>query len=218
MIEIFAKVSNSKVLNLSKKVLGNKMDNSITKVIFKEIAEEGQLLKKYVVFCGPDSKIFLFPLNSEDNSFIVTTNITHLSGNWQMLYLATNSEISEDGTIDDNYKVYISNSTTFQITDNFLEGNIGEEALDENLQVIYDELNKTVIYLNSDEFKQDLINNLHLSSDDVETISNSLKNDETFRNAVTPERGQDYWTPDDVKSIEDYCKNYIDTEILGGVH
>jgi hypothetical protein len=217
MIEIFAKVSNSKVLNLSKKVLGNKMDNSITKVIFKEIAEEGQLLNKYVVFCGPDSKIFLFHLNSEDNSFIVSTSITHLSGNWQMLYLATNGEISEDGSIDDNYKVYISNSTTFQITDNFLDGNIDESVLDENLQVIYDELNQTVIYLKSDEFKEELIQNLHLSDEDVQVIINSLKNDEQFKSTITPERGKDYWTPDDVRTIEDYCKNYIDTNILGGV-
>ena len=32
----------------------------------------------------------------------------------------------------------------------------------------------------------------------------------------TPERGVDYWTQTDITTIENYCKNYIDAEILGG--
>lgn len=32
----------------------------------------------------------------------------------------------------------------------------------------------------------------------------------------TPVRGTDYWTDEDVSAIETYCKNYIDTELLGG--
>ena len=33
---------------------------------------------------------------------------------------------------------------------------------------------------------------------------------------TTPTKGTDYWTSEDIAQIESYCKNYIDTELLGG--
>lgn len=32
----------------------------------------------------------------------------------------------------------------------------------------------------------------------------------------TPERGVDYWTTADQNSVKSYCKDYIDTDLLGG--
>lgn len=35
----------------------------------------------------------------------------------------------------------------------------------------------------------------------------------------TPQRGTDYWTSQDISAIEQYCANYIDTnitQVLGG--
>ena len=32
---------------------------------------------------------------------------------------------------------------------------------------------------------------------------------------TTPTKGTDYWTSEDIAQIESYCKNYIDTELLG---
>lgn len=34
--------------------------------------------------------------------------------------------------------------------------------------------------------------------------------------AITPVRGTDYWTADDISTMESYIDNYIDTVILGG--
>lgn len=230
MFEVKAKILKNKNINLSNNVfggnvLGNKMDNGILKVIFTDIPEEGNLINKYVAFCKPDGDIFLLPLNKEDNSFIVTTTISSIPGTWQFLYLSTGAEII-DGEINTDYKVFLSNSSTFIIKDNYLDDTIENEIPDENLKTVYEELNKTVIYLNSDEFKNDLIENLHISEEDIQLIINSLKNDEAFKETLkgepgepgyTPKRTIDYWTTEDILAIENYCKEYIDTEILGGV-
>ena len=188
MIEIYGQITSDKNFKLNKKNFGNKMDNSIAKVILNEITEEGDLLNKYVAFYSPIDEIFLFPLNSEDNSFIITTTITQYPGNWRILYLSTNKEIKE-GNIDTNYKVFISNSTDFTITDNFLDDTIEEVIVDENLEIVYESLQQTIVYLNSDDFKEDLINNLHISESDIETITNNIKNDEAFKEELRGEPG-----------------------------
>ena len=39
------------------------------------------------------------------------------------------------------------------------------------------------------------------------------------QDGYTPQRGTDYWTSQDIASIEQYCSNYIDTHInqaIGG--
>lgn len=33
---------------------------------------------------------------------------------------------------------------------------------------------------------------------------------------AVPQRGTDYWTTADQNSVKNYCKDYIDTELLGG--
>ena len=188
MREITAKVLNNKSILLSNKNFGNKMDNSITKVIFTDIEDNANLLNKYVAFYSPSSNIFLFPLNSEDNSFIVTSNLTNEAGLWSMIYLATNTEIVE-GNIDSEYKSFVSNAIDFSIEDNFLDDTIEEPIVDENLSIIYEQLEMTINYLNSDEFKEDLINNLHISESDIQLIINNLKNDEDFRADMKGEDG-----------------------------
>ena len=46
MIEITAKVLENKNLTLSNKNFGNKYDNSVRKVVFSEICENGNLINK----------------------------------------------------------------------------------------------------------------------------------------------------------------------------
>jgi hypothetical protein len=257
MFEIYGQITDDKSFKLDKKVFGNKLDNSISKVIINSISEEGNLKNKYVAFYSPKKDLFLFPLNSEDNSFIITTTITQHPGSWKILYLSTNSEIV-DGVIDTDYKVFISNVSDFSITDNFLDETIEDVIPDENLKIIYEQLEQTVIYLNSDDFKEDLINSLHISESDLNKIITDLKSDEEFKSEIkgekgdkgdpgkdftyedfteeqleslrgqdgdpgkdgedgkTPIRGTDYWTESDILEIQNYCKNYIDSEILGG--
>ena len=94
MIEITAKVLENKNITLSNKNFGNKYDNSVRKVVFSEICENGNLLNKYAAFLSPANEIFLFPLRSEDNSFIVSTNITKEAGAWKLIYLSTNKYLS----------------------------------------------------------------------------------------------------------------------------
>lgn len=188
MIITNAKVLENKILTLSKKNLGNKYDNSVNKVVFTDICEPGDLLNKYVAFLSPADEIFLFPLNQEDNSFLVTTSITQLAGTWRMLYLATNTEISEEGEIDTNYKVFVSNSTDFTITENYLSDILEEVIVDENLKIIYEELEQQILYLSSEEFKNELISQLRISEEDINTITNNLKQDEEFKNEI---KGQD---------------------------
>ena len=50
MVEIISKVLDNKNITLSNKNLGNKYDNSVRKVIFSEICENGNLLNKYSYF------------------------------------------------------------------------------------------------------------------------------------------------------------------------
>lgn len=190
MIEVLAQVSSNKNITLSKKSFGNKLDNSITKVIFNDICEDGNLSNRYVAFLSPKSEIFLFPLNSKDNSFIVTYTITKYAGTWRMVYLATNTPISEDGNIDYDYKVFVSNNAEFTITENFLTDIIEEPIIDENLEIIYEQLNQTIIYLNSDDFKEELIQNLHISDEDLNKIMENLKSDEEFKEDLRGEDGK----------------------------
>lgn len=41
------------------------------------------------------------------------------------------------------------------------------------------------------------------------------------QDGYTPQRGTDYWTSSDISAIEQYCANYIDTNItqaIGGAY
>jgi len=192
MIEIKAQVLSSKAIKLSKNVFSNKLENSTTKVIFDSIEENANLLNKYVAFLNPNGEVFLFPLNKEDNSFIVTTAITKIDGVYSMLFLSTNSEFNEETgeLLDPNFKTYISNPTKFTINSNFLdEESLEEPEVDPNILNVWEEINQTIIYLNSESFQEEIINNLHISESDIETITNNLKNDETFKEAIKGEDG-----------------------------
>lgn len=192
-IEIKARLLPSKAISLSKNIFGNKMENSVTKIVFSEIEENANLLNKYVMVLTPEDKSYLIPLDPEDNSFIVTLDITRIDGVYTMLFLSTNSQYNEETgeLLDPNFKTYVSNPTTFKINYNFLsEENLQEPECDPNLLNLFESMNQTVIYLNSEEFKQTLIDSLHLSEEDIQTITNNLKNDEEFKEALKGEDGE----------------------------
>ena len=211
---IKAKILPSKSISLSKSVFANKMENSVTKIVFEEIEENANLLNKYVSIFSPNGEAFLIPLNPEDNSFIVTYDITRIDGSYTMLYISTNSQFNlETGElVDPNFKTYVSNQTTFKINSNFLnEENLQEPEVDPNILNIWETMNQTVVFLNSEEFKQELIDSLHLSAEDIETIINNLKNDEEFKEEIKGEKGEDG------KSIYEEWLNqnkYIDGESI----
>lgn len=223
MIEIKAQVLDNKNIKLSSKNFGNKYDNSIRKVIFNSIDESANLNNKYVAFLNPSSDIFLFPLNSEDNSFIVTSTITKQAGTWKMIYLATNTAIV-DGVIDYGYKVFVSNAVDFTITENFLTDAIEEPIIDENLAIIYEKLDQTIIYLNSKEFKEELMEYFYLSDENIETIAENLKKDTEFQEIIKGEDGTDgkslyeEWLNQNTYSLNERLgidsKFYINRDIL----
>ena len=250
MVNIYASILD-KNISLSSNNFGNKYDNGVRQVIFNSIEDNGNLTNKYVAFLNPNDDFFLLPLN-EENSFIVTTNLTLIAGKWTMLYIATNNEIV-DGQLDDTYKSYVSNVVSFNITDNFIDDRIEEIVEDENLKIWYETLEQTIAYLSGDTFResvvQEVLDKFELTEQNINQITTTLKNDKTFKQEVkgdkgdkgdkgepgytpqkgvdyfdgtdgqdgyTPVRGTDYWTAEDIQTIKDYCKNYIDTDIIGG--
>lgn len=48
------------------------------------------------------------------------------------------------------------------------------------------------------------------TEEDYETLKG--EKGDTGKDGRTPVRGVDYWTDNDIKAIQDYCKNYIDTQ------
>lgn len=220
MLTITAQLLDNKSIKLSKKNFGNKLDNSITKVIFNEIAEAGNLNNKYVAFLSPTSEIFLFPLNS-DNSFIVTYTITQYAGAWRMLYLATNTAI-EEGAIDNDYKVYVSNSIDFTITENFLTDIIEQPIIDDNLEIIYEQLNQEILYLSSEGFKDEIaemvLANFELTEEQIGQIADNLKNDEEFKESVKGQSLYEYWLKDAIYNKNDRVnsslKFYINKDLI----
>lgn len=154
MREIIITIDENKSINISNTDFGNLYDNKTTKVKFEldELYED--IANKYVALRRPDQTVIIFPLD-DDNSFIISNSISNHPGSWSILFLGTNTEIDEDGDIDNTGRVIVSDEAIFNITNNFLTDPVPtEEEIDENLKVIYDDLNQTVIYLKSEEFKE----------------------------------------------------------------
>ena len=190
MVNIYASILD-KNISLSSNNFGNKYDNGVRQVIFNSIEDNGNLTNKYVAFLNPNDDFFLLPLN-EENSFIVTTNLTLIAGKWTMLYIATNNEIV-DGQLDDTYKSYVSNVVSFNITDNFIDDRIEEIVEDENLKIWYETLEQTIAYLSGDTFResvvQEVLDKFELTEQNINQITTTLKNDKTFKQEVKGDKG-----------------------------
>ena len=53
----------------------------------------------------------------------------------------------------------------------------------------------------------------------MEQIGTNGVDGQDGEDGYTPQRGTDYWTSQDISAIEQYCANYIDTnitQVLGG--
>lgn len=205
---ILIKVKNDGKLSPSTTIkLDNKYANVVTKINFNLSELLQEFSYKYVAFYGPDSRSFILPLD-ENNSLVIGSLITKTSGNWKMLFLGKETEIIEDELLTSD-SLFVSNVLIIQVDPNFLTDTIGEVPQDENLKIWYEEqeqkINEQVIYLNSDEFKEELIKSIpyftpKISQDDLIlswTNNGGLENPESV-------------------DIGKYCKDYIDEYIIGG--
>lgn len=86
----------------------------------------------------------VLPINN--NQFVVSTDITYLSGNWFMYVICREQELNLSDTevdISPNFgeHVFISNSFIGIINSNYIESElVNNIPLDENLKIIYNDL------------------------------------------------------------------------------
>ena len=188
---IFNGSIQDKKITLSSSKIANKYDNGIAKIVFgSNIEEDGLLDHRYLAFKLPDSgRVFLIPMNQEDNSVYVSFNITEEGGTLSMLYLATNGNIEPSLELDPTKKAYVSNEINLEIENNFLDDSIQtDDITDENLRTFYEMLENQIIYLQSEEFQslivQKVLEDYELTQEDLAIIINALENDTTFQENV----------------------------------
>lgn len=83
----------------------------------------------------------VLPLNKVDNAFqfIISSTVTQYPGTYEMILLATGEPI-EDSDINNANVVFVSNTMSGIVIDNFLEDPLGPEELEPNLKIVYEEL------------------------------------------------------------------------------
>lgn len=83
----------------------------------------------------------VLPLNKVDDAFqfIISSTVTQYPGTYEMILLATGEPI-EDSDINNANVVFVSNTMSGIVIDNFLEDPLGPEELEPNLKIVYEEL------------------------------------------------------------------------------
>lgn len=133
MREINIQVFDDKSLKTNNSNLGNKLDNGITKLNFNfdNCSFYETLTYRYVALKNNNLDIF-YLVNITDNYFILSDFYTKQPGNYDLLVILSNREIT-DGNIDNDGTNFVSNSIKMTITDNFLNDNFeiktNEEAI-----------------------------------------------------------------------------------------
>lgn len=138
----------------------------------------------YLAFSMKKMETILLPVNLNEEgilTFYVTTTITKNPGTYQIIFLCTEGVV-ENGDIDGARKVFVSNTMTGTVKDNFLVDPVAKEEQDENVKIFYDRLNLL-----------------------AETLENNLKND-YYKGAYYIPRVDDIgyisWSRSDGKDID----------------
>ena len=133
MREINIQVFDDKNLKTNNSNLGNKLDNGITKLNFNfdNCSFYETLTYRYVALKNNNLDIF-YLVNITDNYFVLSDFYTKQPGNYDLLVILSNREIT-NGNIDNDGTNFVSNSIKMTITDNFLNDNFeiktNEEAI-----------------------------------------------------------------------------------------
>lgn len=116
--------------------LGFKYEN-VGDIITFTIPEMYKPYHHYLAFYMKRKDTILLPVN--DLTFKVTTTITRNPGTYEIVFIATEEKVV-DGDINKARKVFVSNTMLGAVKDNFLTDPVDEDAMDPNLQIIYDSL------------------------------------------------------------------------------
>ena len=130
-------VSSTKLLTYSGKLtLGQKWDNSVTKITFV-VPAEYVLGNNYVILENPsNTKTIAIPLD-KTMSFIISNGISQEAGEWKLLYLSCATALVNGNIPDVNTAV--STKISGYIIDNYITGSI-TGVMDENFTVLYNNL------------------------------------------------------------------------------
>ena len=124
--------------------LGNKYENVGDQLIFnipEDYKPGHNNFAYYLTFKMTKKDRILLPIAVINNQliFTITTSITKYSGTYEIIFLATETEIV-DANDESNSIVFVSNVMQGEVRDNFLTNPVTTETLDENLKTIYDQL------------------------------------------------------------------------------
>lgn len=182
-MKIYEITQNQKVLSCDEKIiLGNKLDNIVTRLhfTFDEELEEMDGVK-YVALLNPTTEKYkIIPMS--DDSILIGENITAYPGKWQILVIVTknNENTDYEGSMD--YEIYenllkesvwVSNVLKCIVRDNFLTRlDSIDDSIDPNISIWFEkanalstELQKYVSYIDA-EYQQAVENGYEGTKDD----------------------------------------------------
>ena len=130
--------------SLEKVVLGNQWENNDDKINFI-LPEEFKTFHKYVIAVYRD-KTTTKVLPIVNDSFVISTNITYLSGTWYMYVMCREIAIDLDSGSTDlsarqDERVFISNAFIGVVNSTYIsQENINNMPMDANLKIVYDDM------------------------------------------------------------------------------
>ena len=138
-------IRNNRIVNPKKLIVDNKYANEVNSLSFSfEVDNIKEYSYKYLAL-KINSISYLLPIN--DNSIVLTSNITKNIGEYSCVVLLRNKPYGEE-----DFTQFVSNEFYFVINNNFLTETIGTEPTDENISIWYEEIEN---YVHSDEFKEE---------------------------------------------------------------
>ena len=176
-------VQNQKVLSCEEKIiLGNKLDNIVTRLHFTfddEISEINGI--KYVALLNPiTEKYRIIPMS--DDSILIGENVTSYPGKWQILVIVTKSSENDELQNAVEYDIYqnllqesvwVSNVLKCIVRDNFLDRlDDIDDSIDPNVSIWFEkatllsnELQRYISYIDK-EYQNAVDNGYGGSKDD----------------------------------------------------
>lgn len=175
-------------------VLGNQYENNDEQIVF-EFPEEYSSYNKYMICVNKplDGTATTVILPITDNTFIVSSSVTYLYGNWIMYAMLRQHSIdldveNPDISAKDNEHVFIANGFIGVVNKvQFDKDSVENAPIDTNLQVLYDdmlslkqELEAAIVGLDTtitdkvNSAVQDVKQDIEATAEEVRQIASSL--------------------------------------------